>query len=262
MDLPAHYDFVLGVPGSLGASERALDFMIGSLPPGSSWTVAGVGRHQLPMAEARRGRGRKRPGRPRGQRLREQGRPREGQLGAGRRGGEARPRRGRGDRHAPAGPRAAATRMSIQDRSRTQGPGDGFQCLGGLLQHPASGVFVQSLDDFPRLPDPLVRPARWHASRRRCGPARRGSAAPGRAPSSRAGGPDAPGPLDVLEQLAHALGVSGSICHGARLPHGTHSAGHSRRCTSVTFAESKGTKSASPPSSSAFATWKMPLPAG
>ncbi len=51
VDLPAHYDFVLGVPGSLGATERALDFLIGSLPPGSSWTVAGVGRHQLPMAE-------------------------------------------------------------------------------------------------------------------------------------------------------------------------------------------------------------------
>jgi 3-keto-5-aminohexanoate cleavage enzyme len=57
VDLPAHYDFVLGVPGALGASERALDFLIGSLPPGSTFTVAGVGRHQLPMAElaARKG---------------------------------------------------------------------------------------------------------------------------------------------------------------------------------------------------------------
>ncbi len=51
VDLPAHYDFVLGVPGALGASEPALDFLIGSVPPGSTWTVAGVGRHQLPMAE-------------------------------------------------------------------------------------------------------------------------------------------------------------------------------------------------------------------
>ncbi|RPH71993.1 MAG: hypothetical protein EHM78_05200 [Myxococcaceae bacterium] len=31
---------------------------------------------------------------------------------------------------------------------------------------------------------PPRRPARWRASRRRCGPARRGPAAPGRAPSS------------------------------------------------------------------------------
>jgi 3-keto-5-aminohexanoate cleavage enzyme len=57
VDLPAHYDFVLGVPGALGASERALDYLIASLPKGSTFTVAGVGRHQLPMAElaARRG---------------------------------------------------------------------------------------------------------------------------------------------------------------------------------------------------------------
>ncbi len=51
VDLPAHYDFVLGVPGALGASERALDFLIACLPPGSTFTVAGVGRHQLGMAE-------------------------------------------------------------------------------------------------------------------------------------------------------------------------------------------------------------------
>lgn len=51
IDLPAHFDFVLGVPGALGARPAALDFMIASLPDGCSWTVAGVGRHQLPMAE-------------------------------------------------------------------------------------------------------------------------------------------------------------------------------------------------------------------
>jgi 3-keto-5-aminohexanoate cleavage enzyme len=51
IDLPAHFDFVLGVPGALGAREEALDFMIASIPEGCSWTVAGVGRHQLPMAE-------------------------------------------------------------------------------------------------------------------------------------------------------------------------------------------------------------------
>ncbi len=51
VDLPAHYDFVLGVPGALGATERALDYLIASLPPRSTFTVAGVGRHQLPMAD-------------------------------------------------------------------------------------------------------------------------------------------------------------------------------------------------------------------
>ncbi len=51
VDLPAHFDFVLGVPGALAARPEALDFMIASIPEGCSWTVAGVGRHQLPMAE-------------------------------------------------------------------------------------------------------------------------------------------------------------------------------------------------------------------
>lgn len=51
VDFPAHYDFVLGVPGTLQARPEVLDFMIASLPESSTWTVAGVGRHQLPMAE-------------------------------------------------------------------------------------------------------------------------------------------------------------------------------------------------------------------
>jgi 3-keto-5-aminohexanoate cleavage enzyme len=51
IELPAHFDFVLGVPGALAARPEALDFMIASIPEGCSWTVAGVGRHQLPMAE-------------------------------------------------------------------------------------------------------------------------------------------------------------------------------------------------------------------
>lgn len=50
LDLPAHFDFVLGVPGALAAREAALDFLRSQLPEGSTWTVAGVGRHELPMA--------------------------------------------------------------------------------------------------------------------------------------------------------------------------------------------------------------------
>lgn len=49
--LPAHFDFVLGVPGALAARAEALDFMIASLPEGSTWTVAAMGRHQLPFVE-------------------------------------------------------------------------------------------------------------------------------------------------------------------------------------------------------------------
>jgi len=51
IELPAHFDFVLGVRGGLSASEENLKFLLGKLPRGSSFSVAGVGRHQLPMAE-------------------------------------------------------------------------------------------------------------------------------------------------------------------------------------------------------------------
>lgn len=50
INLPAHFDFVVGVPGGISASERSLEFLVGSIPPECTWTVAGVGRHQLPMA--------------------------------------------------------------------------------------------------------------------------------------------------------------------------------------------------------------------
>lgn len=45
-----HFDFVLGVPGAMKASVKNLQFMVDQIPEGASWTVAGVGRHQLPMA--------------------------------------------------------------------------------------------------------------------------------------------------------------------------------------------------------------------
>lgn len=48
---PAHFDFVLGVGGSLAASVEALDFMRSYIPQGSSWTCAAMGRHQLPFVE-------------------------------------------------------------------------------------------------------------------------------------------------------------------------------------------------------------------
>lgn len=45
-----HYDFVLGVPGAIPASIQHLLWMAQALPEGATWTVAGIGRHQLPMA--------------------------------------------------------------------------------------------------------------------------------------------------------------------------------------------------------------------
>lgn len=48
---PLHVDFVLGVPGAMAASERNLRFLVDSLPEGWTWSVAGIGRHEFPMAE-------------------------------------------------------------------------------------------------------------------------------------------------------------------------------------------------------------------
>jgi 3-keto-5-aminohexanoate cleavage enzyme len=47
---PAHVDFVLGVPGGLDASVRNLVHLVDALPSGCTWSVAGIGRDQLPMA--------------------------------------------------------------------------------------------------------------------------------------------------------------------------------------------------------------------
>lgn len=47
---PLHFDFVLGSRGSLPATPRNLLFLSESLPPDSTWTVAGIGRWQLPMS--------------------------------------------------------------------------------------------------------------------------------------------------------------------------------------------------------------------
>lgn len=47
---PMHFDFVMGVNGGISATARDLVFMRGSIPPESTWTVAGVGRNQFQMA--------------------------------------------------------------------------------------------------------------------------------------------------------------------------------------------------------------------
>ncbi len=49
---PLHFQFVMGVPGGIGATEQNLRFMIGLMPQhGASWAVAAVGRFQQPMTE-------------------------------------------------------------------------------------------------------------------------------------------------------------------------------------------------------------------
>ncbi len=46
---PPQFQWVLGVPGGLKASEENLDLLCSRLPPLATWSVAAIGRHQDPM---------------------------------------------------------------------------------------------------------------------------------------------------------------------------------------------------------------------
>lgn len=50
VSLPLHFDFVLGVPGAMPGTPEALMYMKSLLPGQSTWTVAGIGRAELPLA--------------------------------------------------------------------------------------------------------------------------------------------------------------------------------------------------------------------
>ncbi len=54
---PLHFNFVLGVPGALPASVRNLSFLVDSIPKNATWTVSGIGRHELSLAAAAIGMG-------------------------------------------------------------------------------------------------------------------------------------------------------------------------------------------------------------
>jgi 3-keto-5-aminohexanoate cleavage enzyme len=48
---PYHVQFVLGVPGGMSGTERNLRFLVEGMPEPAHWTVAGIGRYEMPMAE-------------------------------------------------------------------------------------------------------------------------------------------------------------------------------------------------------------------
>lgn len=45
-----YFDFVLGVPGGMPGSINDLIFLVNNIPRDSIWTVAGIGKYQLPLA--------------------------------------------------------------------------------------------------------------------------------------------------------------------------------------------------------------------
>lgn len=47
-----HFDFIMGAPGTMTGDLKDLIYMVESIPAGSTWTVGGIGRYQLPMAVA------------------------------------------------------------------------------------------------------------------------------------------------------------------------------------------------------------------
>lgn len=46
---PLHFDLVMGVPGGAPATPKDLLHMVESLPTGSTWSVAGIGKAELPL---------------------------------------------------------------------------------------------------------------------------------------------------------------------------------------------------------------------
>lgn len=46
---PLHFNLVMNIPGSVAGTPRNLVHMVDSLPEGSTWTVSGIGRSQIPM---------------------------------------------------------------------------------------------------------------------------------------------------------------------------------------------------------------------
>jgi 3-keto-5-aminohexanoate cleavage enzyme len=49
---PLHFDFVLGAPGAMPGTVKNLVFLAESLPPEATWTVAGIGKAEIPLATA------------------------------------------------------------------------------------------------------------------------------------------------------------------------------------------------------------------
>jgi 3-keto-5-aminohexanoate cleavage enzyme len=49
---PLHFDFVLGAPGAMPGTVKNLQFLSESIPAGSTWSVAGIGKAEIPLSAA------------------------------------------------------------------------------------------------------------------------------------------------------------------------------------------------------------------
>lgn len=46
---PCHCQFVLGVPGGMPGNIESLAYLLPKIPPGSTWSITGIGKSQVPM---------------------------------------------------------------------------------------------------------------------------------------------------------------------------------------------------------------------
>ena len=51
-ELPMHFNFVMGAPGAIPATVKNLLFLSESIPSNCTWSVAGLGAREVPMATA------------------------------------------------------------------------------------------------------------------------------------------------------------------------------------------------------------------
>ncbi len=52
VEAPLHFNFVLGVPGAMPGTVKNLLFLSESIPIGSTWTVTGIGKTEIPLSTA------------------------------------------------------------------------------------------------------------------------------------------------------------------------------------------------------------------
>ena len=51
IEAPFHFNVILGGPGWLAASLENLEFILKKMPPYSTWSASGIGKHQFPMLD-------------------------------------------------------------------------------------------------------------------------------------------------------------------------------------------------------------------
>ena len=52
IQFPLHFDFVLGAPGSMPGTVKNLQFLSETIPAGSTWCVAGIGKSEILLSAA------------------------------------------------------------------------------------------------------------------------------------------------------------------------------------------------------------------